>query len=200
MATKDFASDVNRGIQTTMNKRSHLLNMLLKCGFWITLALCLNVNAGSIDPIHFDNAVDEKRYQQLILDIRCPTCQNQAISDSSALIAGDLRRSVADQIKAGRSDQEIVMFMRERYGDFIYYEPPLNGFSLALWLSPFLMIIIGFFLFKARINRAPKVVLDEALLSELEQELLNNDQQPGNLNAKTPSKQSEVKHGGVQDV
>jgi cytochrome c-type biogenesis protein CcmH len=199
LATKAVACDASGRIQTVMNKRAHLLNILLKCGFWITLVLCLNVNAGSIDPIHFDNAVDEKRYQQLILDIRCPTCQNQAISDSNALIAGDLRRSVADQIKAGRSDQEIVMFMRERYGDFIYYEPPLNGFSLALWMSPFLMIIFGFLLFKRRINRVPQVVLDNALLSELEQELLSGDTDPDNSGINKIVDESAVNQGGEKN-
>jgi cytochrome c-type biogenesis protein CcmH len=183
-----------------MKMQSKVLVTFFKCVFSVLFAFSISATAGSIDPIHFDNAIDEKRYHQLILDIRCPTCQNQAISDSNALIAGDLRRSVADQIKAGRSDQEIVMFMRERYGDFIYYEPPLNGFSLALWLSPFLMIIFGFFIFKARINRTPKVVLDKALLSDLEQELLATDSSQEDLNRLKQSEKPEVKMDGERDV
>ncbi|MCB1643319.1 MAG: cytochrome c-type biogenesis protein CcmH, partial [Xanthomonadales bacterium] len=67
----------------------------------------------------------------------------QNLADSDAQIAKDLRREIFDQIAAGRSDDEIVAFLVDRYGEFVRYRPPLNANTLLLWLGPALILLGG---------------------------------------------------------
>jgi len=67
-------------------------------------------------------------------------CQNQSLADSSAELAGDLRKQVHDQVAAGRSDDEIIDFLVQRYGDFVRYEPPFKAATVLLWVGPFALL------------------------------------------------------------
>ncbi|HWA00175.1 MAG TPA: cytochrome c-type biogenesis protein [Caulobacterales bacterium] len=78
----------------------------------------------------------EARAQALENEIRCVVCQNEPISQSTADIAGDMRRLVRERIAAGDSDAEIRAFFRERYGDFVLLRPPLDARTWALWAAP----------------------------------------------------------------
>ena len=85
----------------------------------------------------------EARARDISKGLRCLVCQNQSIADSNADLASDLRRTVFEMIEAGRSDDEIVEFMVERYGEFVMYRPPLNAATVALWTGPMLLGIAG---------------------------------------------------------
>jgi len=89
------------------------------------------------------NANEEQRIRQLEEKLRCLVCQNQTLADSSAELAGDLRREVREQVKAGRSDDEIIQFLVQRYGDFVRYEPPFKASTALLWLGPFVLLGVG---------------------------------------------------------
>ncbi len=95
-----------------------------------------------IEPTNFDNPQLQQRYQHLIDELRCPKCQNQNLSGSDAPIAQDLRHRVADMLKAGDSDRQIIDFLRQRYGDFITYDPPLNAATVLLWFGPLMALLI----------------------------------------------------------
>ena len=82
------------------------------------------------------DAVQEARAQALFDDIRCVVCQHEAIADSPAGIAADMRRLVREEIAAGRSDQQIRADLVERYGDFVLFTPPLRGGTWLLWFGP----------------------------------------------------------------
>jgi cytochrome c-type biogenesis protein CcmH len=84
-----------------------------------------------------------ERAKHLASELRCLVCQNQTIADSNATLAVDLRRQVAEQISAGRSDAEIRRYMVDRYGEFILYKPPLTAGNAALWAGPFVLLAIG---------------------------------------------------------
>jgi cytochrome c-type biogenesis protein CcmH len=86
------------------------------------------------------NVQTENRIRQLEEKLRCLVCQNQTLADSSAELAGDLRREVREQVKAGRSDDEIIQFLVQRYGDFVRYEPPFKASTALLWLGPFVLL------------------------------------------------------------
>jgi len=86
---------------------------------------------------------NEQRIRQLEEKLRCLVCQNQTLADSNAELAGDLRKQVRDQVAAGRSDDQIVAFMVQRYGDFVLYEPPFKATTALLWLGPFLLLAAG---------------------------------------------------------
>ena len=78
-----------------------------------------------------------ERIRQLEEKLRCLVCQNQTLADSNAELAGDLRREVADQVKAGKSDEQIIEYLVQRYGDFVLYDPPFKLRTLLLWVGPF---------------------------------------------------------------
>lgn len=86
------------------------------------------------------DATEDERFRQLGAKLRCLVCQNQTLAESGAELAGDLRRELRDQIRAGRTDQQIVEFMVARYGDFVLYEPPLKASTLLLWAGPFVLL------------------------------------------------------------
>ncbi len=76
-------------------------------------------------------------------ELRCLVCQNQTIADSNASLAVDLRREARALIKQGKSDEEVVAYMTDRYGDFVLYRPPLKATTLLLWFGPALMLVGG---------------------------------------------------------
>jgi cytochrome c-type biogenesis protein CcmH len=84
-----------------------------------------------------------RRFQQLSNELRCPKCQNNALSDSQSPLAEDLRLIIASKIKQGASNEDIVQFMTERYGNFIRYQPPLTMSTSPLWLVPLLVLIFA---------------------------------------------------------
>lgn len=83
---------------------------------------------------------NDTRIRALEEKLRCLVCQNQTLADSNAELAGDLRREVREQVSAGKSDEEIVGFLVQRYGDFVLYEPPFKATTALLWLGPFLLL------------------------------------------------------------
>lgn len=91
----------------------------------------------------FDTAEQERRFNRLAGELRCPKCQNQSIADSDAPLAQDMRQRVYMMIMEGQTDAEIIEFMKVRYGDFVHYRPPLNRNTLVLWFGPFLVLLIG---------------------------------------------------------
>lgn len=106
--------------------------------------LSLSVSVLAIDSEQaFDDPVLQARYEKLIAEVRCVTCQNQNIKDSNAPIASDLRREIRRMIGEGKSNEEITDFLVTRYGDFVLYRPRFEGKTLALWIAPFLLLLFG---------------------------------------------------------
>lgn len=91
----------------------------------------------------FDNEQDDERFAALVKDLRCPKCQNQDLADSNAPVASDMREKVYDMMQAGKSDDEIVGYMVDRYGDFVHYTPPVSSQTYLLWFGPLLVFIFG---------------------------------------------------------
>ncbi len=102
----------------------------------------------------FDNPAHQARYERLIAEVRCVTCQNQSIKDSNAFIAADLRREIKRLIGEGKSDAEVTDFLVTRYGDFVLYRPRMSGSTLLLWVAPFALILLAAFgVFRVLKNR-----------------------------------------------
>ena len=105
--------------------------------FFVLSLFVFHVNSVEIRP----NPVEtEQRIRQLEEKLRCLVCQNQTLADSNADLAGDFRREVREQVKAGRSDTEIVDYLVQRYGDFILYDPPFKATTALLWVGPFVLL------------------------------------------------------------
>jgi len=85
----------------------------------------------------------EQRMRALTEQLRCLVCQNETLADSRADLAEDLRKQIREQMKAGKSDQEILAFLTQRYGDFVLYKPPVKATTYLLWFGPFILLIAG---------------------------------------------------------
>ncbi|HZJ98278.1 MAG TPA: cytochrome c-type biogenesis protein [Oligella sp.] len=84
----------------------------------------------------------EKREHELSKRLRCLVCQNQSIAESGAGLADDLKAEIRLQLSLGKSDEEIVQHMVDRYGEFINYNPPLNSRTFLLWLGPGIILLL----------------------------------------------------------
>ncbi|WAB96637.1 cytochrome c-type biogenesis protein CcmH [Pseudomonas putida] len=115
---------------------------------WLAAAVLALSVAGvakaAIDTYQFRDDAERERYQQLTKELRCPKCQNQDIADSNAPIAADLRREIFRMLGEGKSNQQIVDFMVDRYGDFVRYKPALTGRTWLLWFGPGILLVGGF--------------------------------------------------------
>ena len=128
-------------------------------------------------PVAEDPEV-EKRMLALTMDLRCLVCQNETIADSRADFSNDIRREIREQIKANKTDQEIVQFLVDRYGDFVLYNPPMKATTILLWFGPVVLFIIGFgsliVYLRRRREQITEVTLSEAQLKKAEA-LLNEN-------------------------
>ena len=119
--------------------------------FIIIISICLiqlfSDNSFTVEPEEvLENQKQELRARNISKNIRCMICQNQSIDESNAPLAKDLRILIRNKIKEGKNDKEIYNFLTDRYSDFILLKPPLKSSTLALWLLPFIFLIIGFFI------------------------------------------------------
>jgi cytochrome c-type biogenesis protein CcmH len=131
----------------------------------LLLSLAGFAAATTIEVYHFDNPEQETRYKNLVHELRCLVCQNQDLADSNAELAQDMRHRTYEMVQAGKSDEEIVDFMVDRYGDFVLYNPPLKGTTLLLWIGPFVILGVGvviLVLFIRRRNREAVAPLSKA--------------------------------------
>ena len=101
----------------------------------------------SVEPDEIlKNSKHEVRARNISKNVRCMVCQNQSIDESNAPLAKDLRILIRNQIKEGKNDEEIYKFLTDRYGDFILLKPAFKLNTLALWLLPFVFVLVGIFI------------------------------------------------------
>ena len=118
-------------------------------------------------PLADDPAV-ERRLISIAEEMRCLVCQNESLAASRADLAVDLRKELREQIRQGRSDDEIRDFMVSRYGEFVLYRPRVEPLTWLLWAGPFTVMIGGIvmlMMYVRRRNRAAaqaSLSLDEA--------------------------------------
>ena len=113
-----------------------------------------------------DNPVLEKKVLEVSNELRCLVCQNQTIADSNADLAVDLKNQVRQQLSDGRSKQEILKYMTERYGDFVLYNPPFNAATVMLWVGPFLLMLLGLFLLVRQIKQRKQELSQETFSAQ----------------------------------
>jgi cytochrome c-type biogenesis protein CcmH len=139
----------------------------------VLLVLCLvgwlaPVQA-SIEAYQFESAQMEADYNQLINELRCLVCQNQNLAGSDADLARDLRRETYDMLQEGKSQQQVIDFMVERYGDFVLYRPQFKSTTYLLWLGPFLLLLCVLVLLVRRLLTAAKPEVDAQAIARAKQ-------------------------------
>lgn len=120
------------------------------------------------DEVLSDPAL-EARARDISRNLRCPVCQGESIDDSNAPISRDLRLVVRERLVAGDSDQEVVDFIVARYGEFVLFNPRVQGVNLILWLAgPGLLIVGGGLAYAYTRRRSVTPMTDQGLSAEEE--------------------------------
>ncbi len=117
----------------------------MKFLYFFKLILCFNIICISTSSFSIEN-LDEK-VKKLTLELRCMTCQNQSVYDSDSDYAKDIKKLVEEKFTEGLSDQEIKLFLTERYGEYILFRPYFNTKNILLWLFPFILLIFSLVFF-----------------------------------------------------
>ena len=141
--------------------RLRFLPVLLICLLApMTMAQVQEEDIPSGDP------VIEQRLADLSKELRCLQCQNQTLAESPAGLATDLRREIRAQMKAGKSDQEIVAFLTQRYGDFILYRPRVTFTTYLLWFGPFVLLLAGLYVLFRYIKQRRDFIPEKPLTAD----------------------------------
>ncbi|WP_349370735.1 cytochrome c-type biogenesis protein [Salinarimonas sp.] len=121
-----------------MNRLRALLAALAIAGF------ALASPAQALNPSEMlDDPALEERAREVSKGLRCLVCQNQSIDDSDAPLAKDLRILVRERLEAGDTNDQVLDFVVARYGDFVLLRPPMNAYTIMLWVGPTLVLIAG---------------------------------------------------------
>ena len=137
------------------------------------LSLAKEAQPTSADPVL------EERVMNLSKELRCLVCQNETLADSRADLAEDLRNQIREQMKAGKSDKEIVAYLTQRYGKFILYNPPIDPTTYLLWFGPFVLLIAGLFVLFRYLKQRRELITDQPLSTDERQRaeaLLHTDE------------------------
>lgn len=113
---------------------------------WIWVAALLafaSVTFGADSPLVFDSVEQEARFKRLMTELRCLVCQNQSLEDSHAPLAQDLRNQAYNMMRDGASDEAIMGYMVDRYGDFVRYRPAFKPMTFLLWVGPLMLLLVA---------------------------------------------------------
>ena len=112
--------------------------------FFAILVICIPFVSYSVEPNEvLSDPILEERARDISKDLRCLVCQNESIDDSNASLAKELRILVRERLVDGDSDDEVLNFIVDRYGEFALLKPRSDGLNLILWLSGPLMLLIA---------------------------------------------------------
>jgi cytochrome c-type biogenesis protein CcmH len=146
--------------------------LILLNSFSVTVQAALEVR-------QFKHPEQEQRYYHLIDELRCLVCQNQNLADSNSQLALDLRNRVYEMITANKSDQEVIDYMVNRYGEYVLYNPPLDSVTAVLWIGPFLAVffaLFGLLFYINKRNKSQPIKLSEQDRKRSQQLLDNTDE------------------------
>ena len=145
------------------------------------LSLALSASAKEAQPLAADPLLEE-RVMKLSKELRCLVCQNETLADSRADLAEDLRGQIREQMRAGKSDKEIIAYLTQRYGKFILYNPPIDPTTYLLWFGPFVLLLAGLFVLFRYVKQRRELINDQPLSADERQRaetLLQADQGKG---------------------
>lgn len=150
-----------------------MYKLLSKIILLIVLSYSVSTVAAPIETFQFDSPEKEKIFHKLSEELRCLVCQNQSVAESNADLAKDLRLEIYTMLSKGKSEDEIVSFMVDRYGDYVLYRPPFKPMTWLLWFGPIIAFFIGI-IFVVRYMKSQNMSKQVESLSEEEIERIKN--------------------------
>jgi cytochrome c-type biogenesis protein CcmH len=147
----------------------YISQLVLLAAFSISMAAV----AAPIETFQFDSPETEKVFHKLSEEIRCLVCQNQNIAESNAYLAKDLRLEIYTMLSEGKTEDEIVDFMVERYGDYVLYRPPFKPMTWLLWFGPIIVFAFGL-VFVVRFMKSQNTGKQRESLSEEEMDRIKD--------------------------
>jgi cytochrome c-type biogenesis protein CcmH len=112
--------------------------------FILLLGLLSALPALAVNPDErLANPVLEARARTLSAQLRCLVCQSESIDDSNATLAHDLRVLVRERLTAGDSDEQVLSYLRARYGDYVLLNPPVERATWLLWFGPGIVLVLA---------------------------------------------------------
>ncbi len=134
------------------------------------LLVAPSLGAYTLEEFKFQDPAQAEDFRRLTAELRCLVCQNESLAGSQADLAQDLRKEVYRLLQSGKSREEVITFLVDRYGDFVLYDPPLKPSTYPLWFGPLLLAGVGG-LFLLLTLRKKKEAREEALSPEERQRL-----------------------------
>jgi cytochrome c-type biogenesis protein CcmH len=131
--------------------RMHFLALLM-------LIAAVPASADSVMPdselanVQLSDPVKERKAKALMETIRCIVCQSQSVADSNVDMAGDMRALIRQRIDKGEDPEAIRLWLVERYGNWVSYDPPASAVTSPLWALPIIFFLIGLFLVGTRLK------------------------------------------------
>jgi cytochrome c-type biogenesis protein CcmH len=89
------------------------------------------------------NETLDQRVHDVASQLKCPVCQDESVADSPSTISQQMRAVIRQQLQSGKSDQQIIQYFVDRYGEQIVWSPPWQGFTMLAWLVPIVLLLIG---------------------------------------------------------
>ena len=80
---------------------------------------------------------------EITKNLRCLICQGQSVYDSDSEFANSVKILVQNKLRDGQSEKEIYSYLKDKYGEWILYDPEFNKNTYFLWLLPVLMFLVG---------------------------------------------------------
>lgn len=149
--------------------------------FFIALIICISATTqAKVAPNTSADPALEARMMVIAEELRCLVCQNETIAASHADLAIDLKNQIRIKLTQGQSQQQILDFMVDRYGDFVLYRPPLKTTTVLLWLGPFTLLAIAVLMLVLNVRRrrrsAQPAALSDADIAKARELLANPPQ------------------------
>ena len=149
---------------------------MMRCISFLLLIGFITIGSAAVAKEAVPMAADpemEKIVNEISAELRCLVCQNQTIADSHAGLAVDLKNQVREMVKQGKTRDDVVDYMVERYGDFVRYRPPIKPSTYILWVGPFLLLAGGLIILVVNLRKR-KVIAPDAPLSEEDHQKLES--------------------------
>lgn len=93
-------------------------------------------------------SLDQRAYD-VGSQLLCPACNGESVADSSSQVAANMRAVIRQKLAAGQSEQQVLQYFHDRYGDTILERPPTQGFTLLIWIGPVIVLLAGLVVLRA---------------------------------------------------